>query len=209
MERSTRLRDAKQLYGENFIGYEEITKLAPKLGIQIPATIPEIPYSLPVLKAHSKDCILILGVEKMINGENLTLLGLRNLFGIDPVASEPCFYNQDWYIKEEFMNDGLKMGWYLIRKNIYENTRGKSPEILQTNINFPQAVLCAFTFFSYYYQTKKHLWKYEFIWCKDLDHNGDRIYVGKYSDIDGINKNGFSIHRHLALRDFYGAIDVF
>jgi hypothetical protein len=31
--------------------------------------------------------------------------------------------------------------------------------------------------------------------------------VGKCHDVDGINKNGFSIHRHLALRKCYGAVE--
>lgn len=51
------------------------------------------------------------------------------------------------------------------------------------------------------------LWYHDFVWCSDVDHNGDRIYVGKYNDIDGVNKDGFSIHRHLALRLCYGCID--
>lgn len=47
------------------------------------------------------------------------------------------------------------------------------------------------------------LWYHDFVWCEDLDHNGDRIYVAKYHDVDVINKNGFRIHRHLALRPCY------
>ena len=31
--------------------------------------------------------------------------------------------------------------------------------------------------------------------------------LGKYHDVDGVNKNGFSIHRHLSLRPCYGCID--
>lgn len=52
------------------------------------------------------------------------------------------------------------------------------------------------------------LWKHDFVWCSDMDHNGDRIYVGKYHDISGVNKNGFSIHRHLALRECYASINL-
>ena len=58
-----------------------------------------------------------------------------------------------------------------------------------------------------YFARKEYLWWHDFVWCSDVDHNGDRIYVGKYHDIDGVNKNGFSIHRHLALRPCYGSVD--
>ena len=27
---------------------------------------------------------------------------MRNHFGTTPSAHEPCFYNQDWYVKESF-----------------------------------------------------------------------------------------------------------
>lgn len=53
----------------------------------------------------------------------------------------------------------------------------------------------------------QYLLYHDFVWCVDVDHNGDRIYVGKYHDIDGINKNVFSIHRHLALRQCYASTD--
>lgn len=62
-------------------------------------------------------------------------------------------------------------------------------------------------FFAYYHVRKELLWYHDFIWCHDIDHNGDRIYIGKYHDVDGVNKNGFSIHRHLALRNCYAAIE--
>ena len=52
------------------------------------------------------------------------------------------------------------------------------------------------------------LWRHDFIWCDDSDHNGDRIYTGRYIDPNGINKNGFNIHRHLSIRPCYGAAPV-
>ena len=82
-------------------------------------------------------------------------------------------------------------------------------ELLNENINFPTAILCVYTFFAYYYARKELLWHHDFVWCSDTDHNGDRIYVGKYHDVDEVNKNGFSIHRHLALRNCYGAIALY
>ena len=80
--------------------------------------------------------------------------------------------------------------------------------IISKGIKFPSAILCVFTFFAYYYSYNQMLWYHDFVWCEDVDHNGDRVYVGKYHDVDGINKNGFSIHRHLALRPCYASVNI-
>jgi hypothetical protein len=209
MEGRADIEYCKKLFGKNFIGVDELAMIASELGIQLPMIVPEIPYTKTELKSHSADCLLILGSEKMHDGSFLTLKSLRNRFGTKQDVSEPCFYNQDWYMKEDFIKIGLKIKWYLIRINIYEDSRSVLPEILEKKYKFPMAVLCAYVFFAYWFYTKTILWKYDFVWCSDIDHNGDKIYVGKYIDIDGINKNGFSIHRHLALRNFYGSISLY
>lgn len=209
MEGRTDLAVAKKLFGENFIGIDELTKIASQLGVLLPESAPVIPYTKSELEEHAADCILILGVDKMEDSKPLTLTSLRERFGLDPAIYEPCFYNQDWYIKESFMQTRLENKWYLIKKNVFEESRAVTPTLLINKYNFPPAVLCAFTFFTYWFHSHKVLWKYDFIWCSDIDHNEDRIYVGKYVDIDGINKNGFSIHRHLALSSTYSAISIF
>jgi hypothetical protein len=97
----------------------------------------------------------------------------------------------------------------LIKKEVFDSSRAVMPgDLTQQGLNFPPAILCGYTFFAYYYSCNEYLWWHDFVWCCDTDHNGDRIYVGKYHDIDGVNKNGFSIHRHLALRPCYGSISA-
>lgn len=198
--------------GPNFIGPEELQKISDKLKIADPfkSSIPKVPFSLDYLNKINKDYILILGVTKSSDGEKLTINKLRSTFGYDPNQSEPCFYNQDWYLKEEFANNKtLDFKWYLIKKNVIKNSRGKNPENirkdLKTKENFPLAILTAFTFLAYYLiNNGQILWEHDFIWCADKDKNGDRIYTGRYLDPQKINKNGFNIHRHLAIRSCYG-----
>lgn len=209
MERRTDIKEALQLFGKNFIGSEEIAKIATELGVRLPIIEPEIPYTKAELHARAKDSILILGSSILDNGRSLTLLSLRERFGTDPASYEPCFYNQDWYMKESFMQTSIENKWYLIKKSVFEDSRAVLPEILENKYNFPTAVLCAYTFFAYWFHAHEMLWKYDFVWCLDLDHNGDKIYVGKYVDIDGVNKNGFSIHRYLSLRNSYAAVSVY
>lgn len=141
----------------------------------------------------------------------ITLNDMRDKFGLDPAASEPCFYNQDWYIKEDFATTTQTDGkWHTLPKEVRQEWRAKRPEEIEKELTqeerFPTAVTAAFTFFAYwFYSGGEKLWKHDFVWCSDRDHNNDRIYVGRYEDPAGINKNGFNIHRHLALRESYSA----
>lgn len=207
MEGKISVEIAKRIFKDNFIGPEEIRSIGDKLPIKIPNTIPEIPFSKEELLQKAKDYLLVLCLSELKNGNKLTIIELRNIFGIDPKLYEPCFYNQDWYLNEDFVNQGFNPKWILIRKSVIESSRAKDPNKLLTQFSFPSALVCCYTFFMYKLIYNVILWSYDFVWCSDTDHNGDKIYVAKYFDIDGVNKNGFSIHRHLALRDCYGSLD--
>lgn len=182
------------------------------LKIKIPKAMPPVPFSDDLLRKSRRDFILIFGASKDVGGRKITLCNLRLIFGIDPAKSEPCFYNQDWYLKEKFVSGTvLKDKWYLISKKVMSASRGVEPKIALSRLPkkalFPSAILMAFTFFANYFANKRDiLWGHDFIWCSDTDHNGDRIYTGRYIDSSGINKNGFNIHRHLSIRPCYGAI---
>jgi hypothetical protein len=209
MEGRTDLDKAASVFGSNFIGPESLSLFSKKIGVEIPSHIPDIPYDLDFLLTKKNDHLLFLSASKMITGVPITLLSLRDFFGIDPSFSEPCFYNQDWYINEAFANEKLYCSWNLIRKEVFEESRAINPDLLSEMHKFPPAVLCAYIFFLYFSVTGQYLWKNDYVWCKDRDHNNDRIYVGRYSDSAGIKKNGFEIHRHLSLKPSYGAINYY
>lgn len=200
----------RQIFGVNYIGKEELKSFFKALGFgDVDIQEKPIEYSDSDLQKAAEDgYILIYGIEN-VNGQNITLRFLRDKFGVNPDDSEPCLYNQDWYLKEDFMELSLNAQWYLIKKDVYEDSRAVMPgDLNQRGLKFPPAILCGYTFFAYFFARNEYLWWHDFVWCCDTDHNGDRIYVGKYHDIDGVNKNGFSIHRHLALRPCYGAVSV-
>lgn len=208
MERTT-IDEARLIFKENFIGLDELLLLFERFHNKGEAQfiIPEIPWKKDVLETLAENYILILGIPAW-GGGDVNIRNLRNVFGTDPEISEPCFYNQDWYLNEKFIDETLNFRWYLVRKNVFDDSRAVDPDVLaEHDVKFPSAILCCYTFFAYWFARGIKLWEYDFIWCFDKDHNGDRIYVGKYTDLDGINKNGFSIHRHLALRPCYTAID--
>lgn len=203
------IKEAKLLFCDNFIGKDELNPFLEALGFG-ERKIQEKPieYSdCDLQKAAKEGYILIYGIDQ-IDGQNITLRFLRDKFGVNPDVSEPCLYNQDWYLKEDFMDVFLNAQWYLIKKEVFDDSRAVMPgDLTQRGLNFPLAILCGYTFFAYYFARNEYLWWHDFVWCCDTDHNGDRIYVGKYHDIDGVNKNGFSIHRHLALRPCYGSVN--
>jgi len=207
MERVTQTI-AKSIFGKNFIGSKELHIFLGVMGSQCSLiNLPDINIPLNKLMMYSKDYILIYG-KSSINGNILNIRHLRDKFGIDPLSFEPCFYNQDWYINETFITKSLEDRWYLIRKNVINSSRGiPFGELKKDNIMFPTAILCAYTFFAYYFVRHSALWKGDYIWCSDCDHNGDQIYVGRYIDAEGMNKNGFSIHRYLSLKSCYCAVD--
>lgn len=209
------IEQAQKNMGKNFLGPDQLQKIANKLNIANPVSFGEIPklqFSAADLKRLAPDYLLILGMPKNKQGRPLTINQMRSFYGADPGKREPCFYHQDWYLKENFSNQTtLKFGWYLISKTVDGKTRGREPEVilkkLAKNQDFPSAILTAFTFFAYYFLTGgKILWKHDFIWCADRDSNGDRVYTGRYIDPKGKNKNGFNIHRHLSIRRCYGCV---
>ncbi|OGG79557.1 hypothetical protein A3A39_02335 [Candidatus Kaiserbacteria bacterium RIFCSPLOWO2_01_FULL_54_13] len=191
------------------IGPEELGKLGWSVSMG-ELSAPAIPFVADLLDRHAGTHLLVFAPKIYTDGSPITLNSLRDRFGIDPAISEPCFYNQDWYLKEDFANEPLDGNWHLIRKDVLEDARAKSPEDIEATIpsseRFPSAALYAFAFLAWWFHTGgEKLWKHDFVWSRDRDHNGDRIYVGRYEDPDGINKNGFNIHRHLSLRSAYSA----
>jgi hypothetical protein len=210
MERKTDLNRLAELFGANFIGPDILKHHSLSMGIECPSKIPPLSYDLEFLIPKKDEYLLFLSSSKMSDGRPITLLSLRNYFGLNSSDSKPGFYNQDWYLNEPFAQKELDCRWNLVRKEIIEESRAQDPDkLLLTPINFPSAVLCAFTFFLYWSVRKQYLWKYDYVWCSDLDHNNDRIYVGCYSDKQAIKNDGFEIHRHLALKPSYGSVNYF
>ena len=177
MERST-IDRLKQLFGKNLIGPDEVKPLLERIGAGEIA-IPELNYSLEELEQYAKDYLLVMGLPS-VGGKPVTIRTLREAFGVDPDASEPCFYNQDWYMHEDFIDRQMDARWYLLRKEVVEASRAVMPEqLMAEDYAFPTAILCAYAFFAYWFCYDEKLWYHDFVWCSDTDHNGDRIYVGK------------------------------
>lgn len=196
--------EAKEIMGKNFIGPDELRFFSLK-GLKLDKMTDTMPFSREELLEKKEHYLLIYGAADFVDDTPVTIRSLKDL--IDGFNATPGFYNQDWYNKEDFINKQMEEGWFLIRKDVYEDSRAVMPEELIKNHNFPTAIKCVYSFFIAWICSDIKLWYEDFVWCSDVDHNGDRIYVGKYHDVDGINNDGFSIHRHLALRKCYACVD--
>ncbi|MFN8209393.1 MAG: hypothetical protein U0T33_00300 [Bacteroidales bacterium] len=217
MERTASLKTAKFIMGKNFIGHDQLAYISERFGINRRILenmkIPELKFPESILKENADDYILILGIQQTDTGRPLTINYMRSTFGVSPAISEPCFYNQDWYLNEDFASKFQPENkWYLLKKTVAENSRGVLPDTytgLSTGeVDLPSAVLCAFAFFAYYLVSGgEKLWADDFVWTSDCDRFGDQIYVGRYFDRLDPSRCGFNVHRHLKIKSNYGIIN--
>lgn len=110
------------------------------------------------------------------------------------------FYNQDWYLREAFLDTEVPVGTYRISPTTYVSPRLEPPPATEP---LPMAGLCAFAFFEAFKRFQTKLWPLSYVWCSDFDRYGDRIYVGGY---ELGNTAGFQVHRHLTLKPHHGTI---
>lgn len=195
---------AKKLFGKNIIGPDEFknfpsTFKLPKITEEIDIHIDNLDYS---------KYILLFGPNLMEDGSKLNINKMLNIFGKKSSKNQVAFYNQDWYLREDFAINQLGNKWYLVQKEIVNDSRGATPSNEFKN-NLPSAVLCTFLFFTWWFKTKEVLWENDYVWCSDFDNQGDQIYVGKYRDLINKKRSGYSIHRHLSIRKNYGCIRSF
>ena len=206
MHDTVTVKQAKSIMGSNCINPLSDIQ-SERVSFDKTVELPSIPFSVEEIESKKNDYYLILGLDSFSDNTPITIRNLIKVFGKDPSKNEPCFYNQDWYDMEDFIDVSLRKEWFFIRKKVIEGSRAVQPEELIKKYEFPSAIRCTYAFFVVWLSRGDKLWYHDFVWCSDTDHNGDRIYVGKYHDVDGVNKNGFSIHRHLSLRSCYGCID--
>jgi hypothetical protein len=112
------------------------------------------------------------------------------------------FYPQTWYRRQGFMCDLLGRLSPQYRLNQVPKLLGQfDPHAQNFTPSVTEALVLAV---EYRRQTGNHLWPYNFVWCRDLDDRGDRLYVGG-SLMD--DTPGIQIHRHLTPRNNFYHVD--
>lgn len=197
---------AKEIMGNNFIGKDELENISEKFPLSIPKNLPDIKFSEAVLDSVKNSCVLALCVPHF---KNKDIVNIKNIKSYIQKLETPCFYNQDWYLNEKFIDAGIDLKWCLVSKNLLDESRGLSLSEVQEKYKLFSAVELTYIFFVYYFTSDgEKLWNNDYIWCSDKDDKGDQIYVGRYTDASGLNLDGFEIHRHLKIKDNYGAIGM-
>ena len=195
---------AKEIMGTNFIGIDELEKIQLDFPVDIDFTEPEIEYKEEELIKKRNTHVLALCVPSFDNGESITI---KNIIKRFEHVKKPCFYNQDWYINEAFINKPLILKWCLVAKELLPDSRGLAPTIIGERFALFSACELVYIFFVYYFHSKgEKLWENDYVWCTDVDDKGDQIYIGRYTDASGFNSDGLEIHRHLKIKTNYGAV---
>ena len=103
MNEYTDCETARSIMGNDFIGISDICTIK-NMKLDVEKIPQEIPYSIKTINEKKGDYILLPGVSRFTDGKFVTIRNMVRLFGKDPTIFEPCFYNQDWYEKESFID---------------------------------------------------------------------------------------------------------
>ena len=91
--------EAKKIFKSNFIGPAELQKIN-RFKVKVPKNTGDI--NLNVDNIDSEKYILIYGCKSLENLSTLDISTFIKKFGFKYSPNEVCFYNQDWYLEEEF-----------------------------------------------------------------------------------------------------------
>ena len=94
---------AKKNFKNNFIGPEELKSIESKVNFDFPKKIPNI--NLNLSNINPDEYILIYGCSRFHNKTKFDIKKLIEIFGYNYTKDTVCFYNQDWYSSEKFINN--------------------------------------------------------------------------------------------------------
>ena len=196
---------AREILGKNFIGSAELKKIVEVFPLEVPVQLPEITFGEEFLKERKETHILILCVTKFSDNKDISIGEIRNK--ITSCNGNPCFYNQDWYLKEQFINKPLELKWLFVSNELLDESRAMPADSVVKKYSLHSAVELTYIFFvNFFVNNGEKLWNNDYVWCYDVDDKGDQIYVGRYTDASGLNADGFEIHRHLRIKKNYGVV---
>ncbi|MBR0101280.1 MAG: hypothetical protein IJP90_16420 [Treponema sp.] len=196
---------ARKILGKNFIDAEALSRIDNLFAVSIPKEMPAISFGESEIKTKKDSHILILCTPKFSDGKPITIASIREK--IANCRGNPCFYNQDWYLHETFIQKPIESKWLFVSKTLLKESRALSADSIVAKYKLHSAVELTYAFFvNYFVNDGEKLWNNDYVWCSDVDDKGDQIYVGRYTDTSGLNADGFEIHRHLKIKMNYGIV---
>ncbi len=143
--------EAKEILSANFIGTKELERLQNHFAVRIPETIPSIPFEKDKLEGCRGTHLLILCTPQFSDGTDISIETIRLKVSLS--GETPCFYNQDWYLKEEFIKKQLGLKWLLVSKSVLDESRAIPAEKVVSMYRLHSAVELTFAFFANYFVT--------------------------------------------------------
>ena len=94
------INEAKNTFKGNFIGPDKLNAINYNLKFNLPTKTPKI--DIDITGINPMDYILIFGVSKLKDNTPINIKKLISIFGIQSSTKKIGFYNQDWYLDEQF-----------------------------------------------------------------------------------------------------------
>ena len=204
------LREAKEIFGENFVGIEEIEKFRglkfseqekKNIARMWTEKVKEQKLTKEDLEQLEKEGFMVMLRSGTIEHERkeipATLGNLREKF-------KDLFYNQDWYNDEKFVKeDAVKLAWAIVKKEVLEESRSKDwdeqEEILKqwakehkvdpkfVTRRMPAEV--AYDILAYYSARNERILENDWDWTAVRSSDGEFVSVGSF-DADGLSVYG-------------------
>jgi len=115
--------------------------------------------------------------------EALSVLGLRELLGVDP-ASGPCFFDHPWYLEEAFGRERCSPGWHLIGMDVLVSSVDKpvyyAEEIKRDALYLPSAVEVLLMLLLHFAETGERLLLRKHTWTHDRAEGRRFVSVGAF-----------------------------
>lgn len=125
-EFSTAIEEAEELFGEDFLGPEQVEKA---FGIEV-ADIPDLPYEQAELqRAKELGQMLVLRTDQAPDGRPLTMQKMMELLQpkFDAGGRGKVLYDTYWYKNEKFFTEGKPTSrWALVSKTVIPNSTNKN-----------------------------------------------------------------------------------
>lgn len=216
LRESMEFREAREIFGKDFIGPEAIEKTwGLKLTSEELEQIEQIPFSREELEQAKKlGMMLVLRTPQDKAGKPLTIDRMREIFDKGDTLGDPkkkkskIFYSkkgEGWYNKEDFANKPTpKLGWGLAMKEVLPESLGKNwdeqeamlkewakkNKIDPTTVKRRTPVEVAYDTLTYYGENQESLLENTYDWTLIQSSGGRLVGVGGFGagglGVDGI-----------------------
>lgn len=178
--------DAKIIMGTNFLGIDEVEKaFGVKYSAGDRAKLMQIPFDEATLKACANTHVLVAGFPASIDD-------IRSMVKGNAAKLFCSMAGKGWCNGEKFANIAVGVRWFLLRKEVVQNstskTYGEQEKLIPQGEEIPFARDVVFVVMAMFITHGERLFEKVYVRCRDVSSNGYRVYVGYFG------RGGLSSH---------------